>query len=295
MRNTLIALALLFLLAKDAFSGQPLTRKTLRDSVFVSGDILRVPQLAFENGESTLQTGMRDSLVLLRDFMLQRTELFLEVGCHTDASGGDSLNMRLSEKRAKVIYDTLLRLGVPYQRLAWRGYGECCPLPAPKNAKGLSSAQQSARNRRTELKVLEVRRSMSDSVFAAGDVILLPWVLFHDSRLSPNMKDSLQRLCDFIQQHQELTFEVASHTDIRGSDRFNEKLSQMRAQSVVDVLINKGIYAPRLVAKGYGETKPLVYEKMIQAAFTKMEKEDLYQLNRRIELKILSNAKQGRH
>jgi peptidoglycan-associated lipoprotein len=47
-----------------------------------------------------------------------------------------------------------------------------------------------------------------------------------------------------------------SHTDHVGSDQFNFELSQKRAQSVVDYLIEKGISPQRLVAKGYGETWP---------------------------------------
>jgi outer membrane protein OmpA-like peptidoglycan-associated protein len=52
-----------------------------------------------------------------------------------------------------------------------------------------------------------------------------------------------------------LRIELASHTDSRGSDDYNMALSQQRAQSVVNYLVNKGISRSRLVAKGYGETR----------------------------------------
>ncbi len=51
--------------------------------------------------------------------------------------------------------------------------------------------------------------------------------------------------------------EVAGHTDITGGDAANMALSQARADSVVKALIDKGVAAGQLVAKGYGETKPL--------------------------------------
>ena len=51
--------------------------------------------------------------------------------------------------------------------------------------------------------------------------------------------------------------EVAGHTDSRGSDAYNMKLSQQRAEAVRDYLVSKGIAADRLSAKGYGESQPV--------------------------------------
>lgn len=55
----------------------------------------------------------------------------------------------------------------------------------------------------------------------------------------------------------ELIIELQSHTDNKGSDEYNLKLSQKRAESVVKYLIGKGIAAKRVQAKGYGESKPV--------------------------------------
>jgi len=52
--------------------------------------------------------------------------------------------------------------------------------------------------------------------------------------------------------------EISAHTDDKGGDDFNLKLSDKRALSVVKYLTDKKIAAPRLIAKGYGKTKPLV-------------------------------------
>jgi outer membrane protein OmpA-like peptidoglycan-associated protein len=51
--------------------------------------------------------------------------------------------------------------------------------------------------------------------------------------------------------------EIGVHSDSRGSDEFNMKISQKRAEAVRDYLVSKGVSATRLRAKGYGETKPL--------------------------------------
>ena len=60
-----------------------------------------------------------------------------------------------------------------------------------------------------------------------------------------------------MEANPELIVEIMSHTDSKGSDKYNEKLSQQRAESVVAYLISKGIKPERLKAKGYGESKPV--------------------------------------
>ena len=76
--------------------------------------------------------------------------------------------------------------------------------------------------------------------------------------------------------------QVSGHTDSRGDDAYNLRLSQDRAQAVVDYLVRNGIESSRLTAVGYGETRPIA----------RNENEDLTdnpigrQLNRRIEISL---------
>lgn len=60
-----------------------------------------------------------------------------------------------------------------------------------------------------------------------------------------------------LEANPELIVEIQSHTDNKGSDQYNEKLSQKRAESVVNYLISKGIKPEQLRAKGYGESAPV--------------------------------------
>ena len=78
-----------------------------------------------------------------------------------------------------------------------------------------------------------------------------------------------------------LEIELSSHTDSRGSDSYNQKLSQRRANSAVQYLIDKGIAASRLVAKGYGETR-LVN----QCANGVTCSDEQHQANRRTEIEV---------
>jgi OOP family OmpA-OmpF porin len=81
--------------------------------------------------------------------------------------------------------------------------------------------------------------------------------------------------------HPELgNIEVAGHTDSDGNDAYNMDLSQRRVNSVVKYLADKGVDTTRLVAHGYGETRPIASNK------TKTGKAE----NRRVEFNILGSA-----
>lgn len=79
---------------------------------------------------------------------------------------------------------------------------------------------------------------------------------FDSANLRPESELILDNLIEFLELNDNLVVEIRSHTDQRGSDSYNLKLSQRRAQSVVDYLIAHDIPMERLVPKGYGETKP---------------------------------------
>jgi outer membrane protein OmpA-like peptidoglycan-associated protein len=102
---------------------------------------------------------------------------------------------------------------------------------------------------------------------------------FDKATLRSESMSELDRLVKLMNENPNLKIELSSHTDNKGADDYNQKLSQMRAQSVVDFLITKGINKDRLVAKGYGETVPVADN----------ENDEGRQQNRRTEFKILSN------
>jgi outer membrane protein OmpA-like peptidoglycan-associated protein len=67
----------------------------------------------------------------------------------------------------------------------------------------------------------------------------------------------LNKLLGFLQENPETIVEIGSHTDSRAPYDYNIRLSQRRAQSVVDWLVARGVPKARLKAKGYGETQPV--------------------------------------
>ncbi len=81
---------------------------------------------------------------------------------------------------------------------------------------------------------------------------------FDKADLRPASKATLDTLYNILTENPLIIIELSSHTDSRGNDQYNLELSQKRAESCVNYLINeKGIAKERVTAKGYGKTKPL--------------------------------------
>ena len=95
---------------------------------------------------------------------------------------------------------------------------------------------------------------------APGDAVVLQNIQFefNSSALTEDSQSGIEMLAAFLQRNPELKVELAGHTDDVGNANYNLKLSFERAEVVRNALIEKGIDASRLTAKGYGATKPLV-------------------------------------
>lgn len=79
---------------------------------------------------------------------------------------------------------------------------------------------------------------------------------FDKATLRPESKNALDDIIKVLDENPNVTIELGAHTDRKGSDKYNEGLAQRRAQSVVDYLIEAGVPADRLTAKGYGKSEP---------------------------------------
>lgn len=121
-------------------------------------------------------------------------------------------------------------------------------------------------------------------VMKVGDKFVLENIHydFDKHNIRPDAAKILDRLVATMRDNPTLKIELSSHTDSRGSDSYNEKLSQRRAQSAVDYLVTRGIARERLVAKGYGE-KRLLNKCSNGVDCTKAE----HQANRRTEVEVL--------
>ncbi len=81
---------------------------------------------------------------------------------------------------------------------------------------------------------------------------------YNSAEIMPTSLPSLQQVLRLLETNPEVQIELAAHTDDRGNENYNLRLSQQRAASVRNYLIEKGIDPVRLKAIGYGKSKPLV-------------------------------------
>lgn len=99
----------------------------------------------------------------------------------------------------------------------------------------------------------------------------------NSAELNSSSFQELDRVVKLLIDNPAINIEISAHTDNVGSNEYNSKLSYKRAQSVVDYLVNNNLPVNRIIAKGYGETMPIVAN----------DTEENKRKNRRVELKIV--------
>ena len=139
--------------------------------------------------------------------------------------------------------------------------------------------------------IKKANKTTSDSVFVVGDIIKIPTILFFPpteyGAMNTITKDSLNAVADFLSKNPSLTIEVTNHTDFRGSEEYNMRLSQEKARACVNYLTKeKSIDPTKITPKGCGEAFLLIDEQEVKKVKTKKEKEALHQINNRTELVV---------
>ncbi|MFO7790899.1 MAG: OmpA family protein [Bacteroidales bacterium] len=114
-----------------------------------------------------------------------------------------------------------------------------------------------------------------------GFSIELPkiYFAFNQSELLPSSYPALEKLANILAEHKNLRIEIRGHTDNVGSNWYNKRLSNDRAESVYEFLIEAGIDEARLKYRGFGNKVPVADN----------DTEEGRQLNRRVEIKVISN------
>ncbi|MWB96493.1 OmpA family protein [Flavobacterium sp. GA093] len=137
---------------------------------------------------------------------------------------------------------------------------------------------------RKKEKVEEILAKEKDVVKDKDRLIIKTDPIYFDYNLWYIRKESkviLGRVVALMNKYPEMVIEIGSHTDSRGNDKFNEDLSQKRASSTRDFIIESGIDPKRVVAKGYGEYVPIIKCKTDDSC-----SEEEHELNRRSEFVI---------
>ncbi len=128
---------------------------------------------------------------------------------------------------------------------------------------------------------------------------------FDKATLRPESRTALDEMARMLLDNPNVTVEMGAHTDRHGTDEYNNALSERRARSVIEYLIEAGIPAERLQHQGYGESRPKVVTKRIAREYPQFKEGDVLdedfiltlspddqdaadQINRRTEFQVLS-------
>ena len=198
-------------------------------------------------------------------------------------------------------------------RLSVRGDGSFEQVIKPNVDYVLMAACKGYLNHQQQLKVSLVKASeeyvLQFPLYNISAPVLIENIFydFDKATLRPESSVALDSLVDLLNQNPHITIELSAHTDYKGSDQYNERLSQQRAESVVRYLIQHGIAADRLTPKGYGEGMPKQIKKKVAekypflkegdklteefiTALPEEQQEECNQLNRRTEFRVLQTT-----
>ncbi|CAM3486554.1 OmpA family protein [Arcobacter aquimarinus] len=130
-----------------------------------------------------------------------------------------------------------------------------------------------------ESKVVDIKSQIEELQSKINNILLEKKITFErrSTELTADSKSVVEDISKILKEYPTLNFEIAGHTDSRGNDDLNKKISQDRANSVKNLLISFGIDENRIKAVGYGEEFPIA----------KDDENGLSETNRRVEFNIL--------
>jgi outer membrane protein OmpA-like peptidoglycan-associated protein len=265
-----------------------------------------------------------DSIRLIAEFMNRYPGVVFQIRSHTDFRGSPIYNKKLTEHRAKSVLSALIHYGVDSARVYSIGMGYTKPiipkefLEQNKHLSNHEVEQAHQYNRRMDLKVIGVLGDKQDSIpqplppdelvrkmgyrlwndtaeLMKGDRFLADYIPFFDKPiplqgrekiLEQNYQQLLPALAQ-LQNNQRLKLKFTIHTDTRGSDSYNKKFSQTRADELAFYLKSLNIDPSRFEVSGEGSYSPLFSQEFIAKQPSKEHQEYFHQLNRRIEVEAI--------
>jgi len=163
---------------------------------------------------------------------------------------------------------------------------ELAAIELKKKEKKAKEAEIAAAEVSKNEKVKEILEKEKDVIRDKDRLIIKTDPIYFDYNLWYIRKESkvvLGRVVELMKKYPGMVIEIGSHTDSRGNEKFNADLSQKRANSTREFIIQSGIEAKRVSAKGYGESVPIIKCKTDDAC-----SEEEHELNRRSEFVIKS-------
>jgi outer membrane protein OmpA-like peptidoglycan-associated protein len=241
----------------------------------------------------------KPALDKLGQLMKHYAFLDLLVSSHTDSRASDEYNIRLSNDRAKAVTEYMSRHNISADRIRLEWFGEQNLVNDCGNGKPCPQSSHQL-NRRSELlleafpdpsKSYEIPEELKSLDYSDPEQLMdviqrelrsIPTIYFDfdKSMLRSADKLELERTAVMLNSMPNLMLFIGGHTDQRGENDYNEKLSERRSAVVMEYLKKRGIEANRLEYEWFGETRPVHDCNVVTCS------DAMHQLNRRTELKL---------
>lgn len=245
----------------------------------------------------------KPALDKIAEIMQKYPFLDLLVASHTDSRASDEYNIKLSNNRATAVTEYMAQYNIAAERIRLEWFGEQKLVNDCGNGVPCSEANHQL-NRRSELvleafpdptKQYDIPEALKDMDFCNPEDIFevlnkeisdIPTIYFDFDKamLRSVHKQELERVAIMLERMPNLMLYIEGHTDQRGSDTYNEKLSERRSKAVMDYLIKRGVTGDRMEHQWFGETRPV--HDCNQVSCTSA----MHQLNRRTELRVGKSA-----
>ena len=248
-----------------------------------NGETIILRNVHFDFNKSTLKRESIKTLNQVYAFLGQNPELFFEIAGHTDNIGSIAYNQRLSERRAKSVYNYLTTKGINQGNLTPRGHGELKPIATNKTPEGRRL------NRRAEMKRIS---SQGDYIAHEGNKedsedgyliweqlsIRAHFVANKGNFITKYSKDRLNTLVAVLKSNYPDSKVMIVGYDDASTEDPGKGLDEKRASTVFDYLVKQGISADNLIARSYRDMKAFIGDNQ-EPPGVKRRKVEFYLLN----------------
>ena len=211
--------------------------------------------IEFDIDKALIRPEYHDEVAKVGDFLKKYPDTTAVIEGHTDNVGTPEHNLDLSQRRAESVVNYLVeKFGIERSRLTAKGYGEARPVADNSTNEGKQ------KNRRIEA-VIDCAFDVKEIQPPERLCMALQMEFDTDQAdIKAEYRDELAKVGDYMKKYPTTTAVIEGHTDDVGGYEYNMKLSQKRAENVVNYLVvNFGIDRSRLSAKGYGYTRRIAY------------------------------------
>jgi OOP family OmpA-OmpF porin len=230
----------------------------------------------FDICKTGIRPEYRDEMAKVGNFMKQNPDTTAIIEGHSDnipitpgANCEFKNNMELSQARAESAVNFLMeKFGIDRSRLTAKGYGDTRPVA--------DNATNEGRQQNRRIDAIIDCAFLPQEIKPQEKLCITLGIEFDTDKaeIKAQYHNEIGKLGEYMGKYPTTTATIEGHTDNVGNNEQNMKLSQQRAEGVVDYLANNfGIDRSRLSAKGYGSTRPIAYDNTPEGR----------QLNRRIE------------